>query len=262
MTTATQNEEDLIIIWDETSNDVSMLDFNFTQDTNIQTQQEPVSDFVIDFEDTPKTEVKTDFVLDETPSLETQAVSSEIDLFNISEVSEVTPELNINTEEKKDSLEIDFGFGEVSTQEPSALVEEDNKQEITTDLFETGETLNQEITSDLFGWVSEVETEVTQTLNTSFDRNSILDEAIAKMQSRKTSIAQTKSSKQSKVDDLNEQIKVLKNQVSDLEKEIKDIEKEDSALDLDITSIEKMKESVLEVSTDRPRKHNLSNIKK
>jgi predicted nucleic acid-binding Zn-ribbon protein len=82
------------------------------------------------------------------------------------------------------------------------------------------------------------------------------------MQSRKTSIAQTKSSKQSKVDDLNEQIKVLKNQVSDLEKEIKDIEKEDSALDLDITSIEKMKESVLEVSTDRPRKHNLSNIKK
>jgi hypothetical protein len=128
-----------------------MLDFNFTQDTNIQTQQEPVSDFVIDFEDTPKTEVKTDFVLDGTPSLETQAVSSEIDLFNISEVSEVTPELNINTEEKNDSLEIDFGFGEASTQEPSALVEEDNKQEITTDLFETGETLNQEITSDLFG---------------------------------------------------------------------------------------------------------------
>jgi len=82
------------------------------------------------------------------------------------------------------------------------------------------------------------------------------------MQLRKSSISNIKLNKQSKVDELNTQIISLKSQVSDLELEIKDLEKEDSALDLDILSIEKMKESVLEITTDRPRKHNLSNIKK
>ena len=100
-----------------------------------------------------------------------------------------------------------------------------------------------------------------QEVKSSFSRNDILEEAIAKMQTRKEIISTTKSSKQTTVDELNEQIKKLKKEVSTFEWEIKDLEKEDSAIDLDIASFEKMKSAMVDVS-DRTRVHNLDNIKK
>ncbi len=82
------------------------------------------------------------------------------------------------------------------------------------------------------------------------------------MQSRKWTISEVKNQRQTNVNLLTQQITKLQEQVAELEREIKDLEKEDSALDLDITSIEKMKSSILDITTDRPRKHNLSTIKK
>lgn len=222
MTTAIQNEEDLIILWDETSSDTSMIDFDFpAQNSQIQ---EETSDFIIDFEDSTKNEVTTDFVLDDKSSeVKSDEISFGEDIFWVTEKS--TWEVSVEKAEvsQVESSEIDFWFA-------------------------TPEVKEIKIPS--------------QREKTSFDRNSILDEAIAKMQSRKSAIAQTKSSRQSTSDELNEQIKLLKSQVSDLEKEIKELDKETGILDGDIMSIEKMKTSVLEVTQERARKHNLSNIKK
>lgn len=241
MTTVTQNEEDLIIIGDETSNDTSIIDFDFSQVNQSTSTQE--SDFIIDFSDEPTNSVSTDFVLD---TAATEVENSEVisfweDLF--------TPEEN-NIQEPVSTLveevqtpEIDFWFAEESSPESMIAMVEENIQEV-----------------NLVEETPQVEAAIVWAV--AFDRNSILDEAIAKMQSRKWTIGNTKDQRQAKVDQLNEQIKNLQVQVLDLEREIKDLEKEDSTLDLDISSIEKMKSSILEVSTDRPRKHNLSNIKK
>lgn len=251
-TQAIEKEEDLIIIWDESSTDTSMIDFSFPK-SEVESIQ-PVweaDDFVIDFGETEKVDVKSDFALTENNDSE---ISFWDDLFWSNELLDKEPKSNLVIEEKTDSLDVDFWFSsptveDIKTEESIQILETEALTQETTQLFEIK---NEEVKSEI----------VMPVLDTTFDRNAILDEAIAKMQSRKSSIWQTKSQKQHNVDDLNEQIKNLKSQVADLEKEIKDLEKEDSALDLDISSIEKMKESVLEVSVDRQRKHNLSNIKK
>lgn len=256
MTTATQNEEDLIILWDETSSDTSMIDFSFpAQNSQIQ---EETSDFIIDFGDTTQNEVSTDFVLDNTTS---EVKSDEIffgeDIFWVTDtsLSDVTMEETPQVEEvsQVETSEIDFGFSAPVELEETSVMEEIQEVKSEQEITEISNTVD---------FLPVEDTRSSSPEEMSFDRNTILDEAIAKMQSRKSSIAQIKSSKQSKADELNEQIKLLKSQVSDLQKEISDFDKEDSALDSDILSIEKMKTNVLEIAKERARKHNLSNIKK
>lgn len=227
MATATVNEdEDLIILSDDiSSNDTSILDFDFaSQKSSAETNNETILDF--------------------SPSLEeaTKEDLFSLDGDNLKEVSNVW-DVKI---EKSEESEIDFDFWEdIEDKEELPVLENNSQNEFTiNDLSQT--------TQEDFS----IQTE------DSFDRDAILDEVIAKMQSRKSSISIIKWNKQSKVYELNEQIKALKLQVEEIETEIKNLEKEDSALDLDISSIKKMKSSVLEVSTDRPRKHNLNNIKK
>lgn len=252
MTTTIQNEEDLIIIWDETSSDTSIMDFDFSSQ-NI-TQADEANDFILDFWASESiSEVTTDFTLDwvsQETTNEVSDISFWDDLFVVeSQVEEVKQE-----EAKQEEVntfvqeEVDFWFSQNDTiaWEEVIVPEEAISSQIITENYE--EKNEEVITSHV--------------QETHFDRNTILDEAIAKMQSRKGSIWQVKAEKQTKVDELQEQINLLKTEVSDLERQIKDLEKEDSALDLDITSIEKMKSSILEVSADRPRKHNLNNIKK
>ena len=240
-TVATEKEEDLIILSDDSSStDTSIMDFDFgSQNTTSNTiSMQEIS--TIDF--SPSLEEDKEMVLeDEVKTISDEAwISFDENLFSLDNPEVTKTTLETSTESK----EIDFGFWDVLTE-----TQENN-------IFENL-SVNNETTTDLF---SNEKVSVSQAEN--FDRNAILDEVIAKMQLRKSSISNIKLNKQSKVDELNTQITSLKSQVSDLELEIKDLEKEDSALDLDILSIEKMKESVLEITTDRPRKHNLSNIKK
>lgn len=256
MTTATQNEEDLIIIWDETSNDTSMLDFDFSQTT---AEAETIQDIqMIDFSPAEiSNEVSVDFALDSKAQETTsQEIDFGTDFFANTEVALETSDVQI--EETKENVDFETNlFWETTTQEITSELEVQNVATQEVDFGFAWETTTSQENTFL-----ETSTKDSFVESTNFDRNTILDEAIAKMQSRKWTISWVKSTKKSSVDELNKQIASLKSQVSDLEKEIKDLEKEDSALDLDISSIEKMKTSVLEVSTDRPRKHNLSNIKK
>lgn len=250
MTTATQNEEDLIIIGDETSSDTSIIDFDFSPVTENKVSQPEETDFVLDFGNETKNEVSTDFFLD-TPSTsqETSDVISFGDNLFVSQepvvswVSEVSEEKLSSLDEGIAIMEAPLSF----SPETAPVM----------DFWELP-SLQEEVITESFTQTSTT----TSFSENQFDRNTILDEAISKMQSRKNSISDIQSRKEAMVDELSEQIKNLKSQVSDLEKEIKDLEKESSALDLDISSIEKMKESVLDVATDRPRKHNLSTIKK
>lgn len=248
MTTATQNEEDLIIIWDETSSDTSIIDFDFSPVVENKVSQPEETDFILDFGNETKNEVSTDFFLD-TPSVSeetSEVISFGDDFFG----SQETPSTLVGEEKTASVEEI------VDIQETPLSMTEEN----TSVMDMAWETLSEEINFP----TESFPTTTTASIDSHhhFDRNAILDEAIAKMQSRKLSITTIKTQKETTMDDLNEQIKSLKSQLNDLEKEVKDLEKEDSALDLDISSIEKMKESVLDIASDRPRKHNLSTIKK
>lgn len=248
MTTATQNEEDLIIIWDETSSDTSIIDFDFSPVVENKVSQPEATDFVLDFGNETQNEIATDFFLD-TPSISqetSEVISFGDDLFTSQETSST-----LIWEEKTASVEEIVGIQET----PLSITEEN-----TSVMDMAWETLSEEINFPTESSSTPINSSIDS--HHSFDRNTILDEAIAKMQSRKLSIATIKTQKETTMDDLNEQIKNLKFQLNDLEKEVKDLEKEDSALDLDISSIEKMKESVLDIASDRPRKHNLSTIKK
>lgn len=243
-----QTDEDLIIIWDDTQNDTSMLDFNFDITLPSQKEEEVA---LIDF-GSDETKVDTSFSLD-TESLPTPEVN-----FDFGSISFDTPvSENIETQaiiETPEVQDLDFSFIEDET--PTQVVSEtptvSDLVEETAFFVETSPK-QAEISS-----LSEVNT-LEETLW--FDRNSILDEAIAKMQSRKSSIWASKSQKQDHIDALSEQVKALKEQISDLNSEVKELDIEDSALDLDIASITKMKSSILEPS-QRQRKPNLWNIKK
>lgn len=227
MTTPTVNkDEDLIILSNDiSSNDTSILDFDFaSQKSSVETNNETIFDFSPNLEETKKEDLF---------SLDSNDFKEVLDVWDVKI-------------EKSNESEIDFGFWEATeTKQELPVLENNSQNEFKINDF--SQTTQQDFS--------------IQTEN-SFDRDAILDEVIAKMQSRKSSISIIKWDKQSKVYELNEQIKALKSQVIEIETEIKNLEKEDSALDLDISSIEKMKSSVLEVSTDRPRKHNLNNIKK
>lgn len=254
MTTATKNEDDLIIIWNDNDLDESILDFDFWANTSNKS-----IDSWLTFLDDDKSEVLTDFSLD---GFWTQTTQSN--------------EIIENSTKQESAFDIDFWFwnsedvilDEPTTQE-NQLVEDVQLESTQEDFLIWSTTLDEEIsTTTTQSFDSVVKEDITPVMHTQgktwniFDRNSILDEAIAKMQSRKTTIWDNKSKKQEDVNKLEENIKQLTKQVSELEKSIKELEIEDSALDLDITSIEKMKSSILESSVDRPRKHNLGNIKK
>lgn len=247
MTTATQNEEDLIIIGDETSADTSILDFNFSQPQENQVSSKEETDFIIDFSDEEKNEVSTDFTLDTQNITQesSEVISFWEDLFLPSETQSVASQEIIETPESSiEVIENTLSFSEEMNQ-TSSVISDSSNEDIS---FEVAQT-------------SEIHTEALRS-ETHFDRNTILDEAIIKMQSRKWTISEVKNQRQTNVNLLTQQITKLQEQVAELEREIKDLEKEDSALDLDITSIEKMKSSILDITTDRPRKHNLSTIKK
>lgn len=210
MAIATQNDEDLIILGDDDTSDNNLINFNF--DSNISSNDTKNDDIGLFWSNNSSDDNSINFLDNIIQTKENnndeQLISEELNNIPNNKNNQDIPSLNI-VEEPKEEKQVSIVNEEVS----------ENKKELIQD-------------------------EEKQGLN----RNNILDEAILKMQTRKWNISKTKSSKQAKVDDLNEQIKMLKKQVSELEKEIKDLEDEDNAIDLDISSIEKMKLNSLEIS--------------
>lgn len=285
MTNQTQKDEDLIIISDDSSTDTSILDFNFNvNETSTNTTTEPVITF---WDETSNaiadtsldlnfgteiaaetSEVSNDLVLSDT----TNDISTTEDLFNLWSVEETNTENVVQTQdETQTSDEINFGFWEdISVAEATVNDEITTNNELVNNItsfqesnwFEYDDYKKEDF--DDLEWQAELSvTSQVGSLNEQLgDRNEILDWTIKKLKQRKEIVSQIKQSRQTNIDDLNEQIAKLKKEVSDLQSEIKDLEKEETSIELDIVSIEKMKANVLEISTDRPRKHNLDNIKK
>lgn len=250
MSQATANkDDDLIILSDEvTSND----DFNFDFLSN--TSEEKTTD-VIEFNSQVETKVDSsnDFNFDFTFDTNSDIAfdSSSLDSTLKSEVKE-----DIVMEQPNDLSSITF---------------EDTKA--TVDLFETpvvSDELSFDVAPEVLPLVSESEiveetkAEIVENSNTAllWDRNDILNETIFRLEKRKEVISWVKWSKQDNVALLKEKIAELKSQVSLLEWEIKELEKEEVWIDVDISTIEKMKSVALDTITERPRKHNLDNIKK
>lgn len=239
--TTIQSDEDLIIIGDDTSSDTSLIDFSFDA-LKPESTTEPVMNLNTSvsqesFENTLSlTDTASSTMTDDIFNFDTSDSTSDIDLFGktqtetldtISDMNLFSDEV-VNTDDVGVISQVETTQAPISFQEPNIEVIPSQEQQVTL---------------------------------STFNRNDILQEAIGKMQSRKEVISGDKSIKQSKVDELNEQIKRLKKEVTDFESQIKELEKEDSALDLDIESIEKMKSAVLDVS-ERTRVHNLDTIKK
>lgn len=250
MSQATANkDDDLIILSDEvTSND----DFNFDFLSN--TSEEKTTD-VIEFNSQVETKVDSsndfnfDFTFDTSSDIAFDSTS--VDSTAKSEVKE-----DIVIEQPNDLSSITF---------------EDTKA--TVDLFETpvvSDELSFDVAPEVLPLVSESEiveetkAEIVENSNTAllWDRNDILNETIFRLEKRKEVISWVKWSKQDNVALLKEKIAELKSQVSLLEWEIKELEKEEVWIDVDISTIEKMKSVALDTVTERPRKHNLDNIKK
>lgn len=271
-TTTVEKDEDLIILSDNASQDNSLLDFNFDFESENKSQS-ITTDSVIDFWESSKiNEVSFDisktiqtptawFQQEITASPNVSEISFWEDIFNFWweeewKINETTLHDSVwesKVTEKQNNNEVDFWLTqEGMIQKEESWVWENISLNSISDIWEEPkiETIQEWVQNVMLVWKQD-----------SLNRNDILDEAISKMQKRKASILEISSSKQSEVDELNEQIKRLKKEVSQFEWEIKDLEKEDGALDSDIESIEKMKANISEVLVDRPRKHNLDNIK-
>lgn len=250
MSQATVNkDDDLIILSDEvTSND----DFNFDFLSN--TSEEKTTD-VIEFNSQPETKVDSsndfnfDFTFDTNSDIAFNSTS--LDSTAKSEIKE-----DISIEQPNDLSSITF---------------EDTKT--TVDLFETpvvSDELSFDVTPEVLPVASkseifeETKAEIVENSNTAllWDRNDILNETIFRLEKRKEVISWVKWTKQDNVTSLKEKITELKSQVSLLEWEIKELEREEVWIDVDISTIEKMKSVALDTVTERPRKHNLDNIKK
>ncbi len=259
MTTTIQTEEDLLIIWD-TDNDIIDFDFAWSAETsNVEKSLEIV--------DTPKVdEVSFDFGWFDL------VWWNEVETEKKEEISLVDTELV----EDNNTLDIDFWFWDSSiTEEKTDLVLEDlKKEEIVEDLkqeekqedlFDLTQAKEETTLSNLTTFVEskeEIKEEVIESKEEKiFDRNSILDETISKIQQRKDFISKIKLKKEGEVSSLDEKIAKLKEELTSLKKDIKDLEIEDGALDLDIANIDKMKKSVLETDSTRTREHKLGKIK-
>lgn len=279
MTSATlEKDEDLIILGDDSSQDNSILDFNF--DVKAETSSQQIEPTISFWDDIKSDDISFDFNL--WTDMTSNQVENEIKLSdNVSEISFSDDMFNLWTETTQEVPTIVQPIAHQDNLVMDSLNLQDNQSNESkvdeVDFWFTQEATSKEEAlglwnSEVFDIQEEIEiapviAQKTHTIvpilnQESFNRNDILDEAVAKMQTRKETISQTNISKQTKVDELNEQIKKLKKEVSDFESEIKDLEKEDAALDLDISSIEKMKTNISEITADRTRKHNLDNIKK
>lgn len=229
-----QNDEDLIILWDDTSKDTSFLDFNFDVNQSSVTNTTTTDTLISFWEDIKDTSWDISFWFDsETPSItleepkkeEVVSFDTNIDFWFSSEPTSSTSDLSFDVNEEKAEVVNDNSIFDLKSEETPVLQQE------------------------------------TENLLT-FSRTDILDEAIAKMQSRKSVVATTKTQKQTKIDELNSQVEALKKEIELFESQVVELDKEDAVLDLDIWAIEKMKSVSIDVTAERPRKHNLDTIKK
>ena len=246
MTTTTTQDEDLIILSDEsTSNDI--FNFDFSSNDSMQNSSTEVLDFSVSNEE-PKQEISFWLSEESTPIIETSNndFSFSFDLWTNSEVK------NLEIQENNSSNDISL----ISNQEVS-LVEDFKETKEIQDIKKV-EVLDLNENSFVSNEVSMEKEKVSFDL---WDVNSILDQTINQLSQRKDIINSKKDEKSSKVLSLQEQIKKLQKEVSDLKLDVEELDQETLKIDKNISMIEKMKNESFE-NQERTRKHELEKIKK
>ncbi len=249
MTATITQDEDLIILGEETSsNDI----FNF-ETTWLSTQEEIVTD-MIDFSSeepsvTTVWESSTDF-----------SFSFSNEDLQVSDSETSTLETEVVENALSDKNEVDFWF--ISDDISSQKIEETIQDEVVDSVHTNFSFDVSQPEVALESNVSEVSFAET-TSDISFDMNSILDQTILQLESRKSEITNQKSQKSTQVGDLLAQIAALQHQVNGLNTEIDELEIENKKIDKNIAGIQKMKHETLDISevTERQRKHAPEKIK-
>jgi outer membrane murein-binding lipoprotein Lpp len=264
MAVSVWQDEDLIIINSDSDDDI----FNFWEKSNTEVKKEVIED--------TSSEGMIDFLSDEgwvsstieaTSSISENKVDDEISFTtDLLEVKEETTSLGIETpsvDNKKEDEEVshfDFSFDLDDTSEEKSgsldLVWNTSKSE------EIALVDNSSKEDSFFDEVSDTDVVSSDESQDIWDINSILDQTIEKLNSRKWIISTQKDDKSSKVESLLAQIKSLEETVASYREEIESLDVEFKKIDKNISAIEKMKSDSWETNIERPRQHNLNNIKK
>ncbi|MDD5213865.1 MAG: hypothetical protein PHG82_05555 [Candidatus Gracilibacteria bacterium] len=214
--TATQNNDDLLIVSDEVKTEDN--DFLFF-DTPTETKEEAIISF-----DVPEasTEIQEDSSIDFGFSFDTPSEAKEEISFE--EIKE-DDSMNFFSMDATDSGILEEKEEEILDETPSFLMEE--AKEVESEAIIAMPELSMEVTDKMSSVVG--------------DLNSILDETISKLELRKTNLFALKDSKSINIEDLNKQIAELKAKVKDLESEVKSLESEDEQIVTNITALQSMK---------------------
>lgn len=249
MTAQTLQDEDLIILSDDTSShDI----FNFDTSVAPSAVTSDIIDFgteEISFETPTFWEVSP---MQETPTSEVVVENNDFS-FGLSfetpviqeQIAEVSEAVATPVLEEVFSFDTQVQEALTSTEEVESSIEEVTMENPEVSFMQE-EAPKQE--------VGNVE---------AFDVNTILDATIAQLQARKEVNFSNKSQKSSQVTDLLSQITKLQAQVESLNSDILEIDAENKKIDKNIVSIEKMKADAVEVSEvpERQRKHAAEKIK-
>ncbi len=234
MATAITTEDELLIIED---ND------NIIELDSIEIkQEESLSENIIDFWET---ETITEEIKNEESPIdlnfdlgwEEENITVE-DIFweTALDTSEIKNEeiISEQIEENENNIDFSFDLGETTTEEEKEVISETVENNI--------------ISEDTFSFWEEsiVPVVVWTTLwddssTWDDDINSILENTIKKLQTRKKSIIKIKDETSLKIEKLSKEIKSLQTEVKDHKTEIKEFEKETSKIDENVENLEKMK---------------------
>lgn len=231
MATATAQDEDLLIIADdnEASNDSGDIEFSFDFGGDAHKKEEAKTEEVITsetkIETLPESDLGISFDMWEEKIEETKIEESKI------ETGEVKAE---------EDFSFDLGIADAST---DGIQKSEEKIEEKIEITDTVKSTQAE--------------EITETSTTSDETsmNAILSGTIAKLQARQDVIANDKSGKTSKEEEIKAQIKELQAQVKDLEAEMKALDSESNKITANIAELENMK-------LDPVKEHNAKRVAK
>lgn len=205
-TTQDTEEENLIILWDDTEVSQTQTIESPVSESNDNT----ISEFSLDLWDTVEQKV-------ETPSFEASS-SFSMDWFDLSASNEEDKKEDV----KNESQDLSLDFFNSGTSEVAPV----NEITPSSDSFSFGETTP--IASD-------------EVVSDADDMITILSGTIAKLKGRQSVIGGTKLKKMSEVDELNQKINDLKEEVSTLKDEISSLESENSQIEKNVQALESMK---------------------
>lgn len=231
MSTQTQQDDDLIILTDDTQAD----EFNFDFTISPETQEKEVISFEKTKDDAPVSQDDTfSFEFASAQEKPLEAVVKKEDIIDNQDFSfDIldTPEKNeVITEEKNDSSLQDLSFFDDTQDEDENLVELKPTETLETPK-DSGEEKNISLPVSSPTPAGSV-----------LDRNDILSEAIFKLEQRKEVIVDEKSQTSGHITELEEQIKKLQNQVKWLKEDMNKLENEEKWILSDIASIEKIRD--------------------